>query len=234
MRQRRGFTLLEMLTVIGIILFLMAIIIGVFIRTAQNARIKSAHALMQKIGIGLARYQADFRTLPPDSGYGLPASGGMGGTNVLYDAGTLWRYLGNELKFDGATYGPYVKFTDYELLSITDCYGKKSFQVIDPWRTPIGYIGAPERVIHNRGGFDLFSAGPDKKTASNDGIDNDGDGAADGPPNRAYDGVAQSGAIPDTAVELGEAAMNGSLTEFRKNKKANEVLDDINNWDPQY
>ncbi len=234
MRMRRGFTLLEMLTVVGIILFLIAVMVGVFIRTTQNSRIKAGHALIQKIGIGLARYQADFRCLPPDSGFGLPTTGGVSGAKVFYDAATLWRFLGSEVTADGATYGPYVKFTDYELQSITDGYGKKSFQIIDPWRNPIGYIGAPERVIHNRGGFDVFSCGPDGKTAVNDGIDNDGDGAADGKANQAYDGIAQSGGIADTALELGEAALNGCMTESRKNKKAGEVLDDINNWDPQY
>jgi prepilin-type N-terminal cleavage/methylation domain-containing protein len=234
MKTRRGFTLLEMLTVVGIILFLMAVLVGVFLRTAQNSKIKAGHALLQKIGIGLARYQADFRFLPPDSGFGLPTTGGVSGSTVLYDAATLFRYLGCEVVADGAAYGPYVKFTEYELQSITDGYGKKSFQIVDPWRHPVGYIGARERVIHNRGGFDVFSCGPDGKTADNDGIDSDGDGAADGKSNQAYDGIAQSGAIADTAPELGEAALNGCMTESRKNKKAGEVLDDINNWDPQY
>jgi hypothetical protein len=82
--------------------------------------------------------------------------------------------------------------------------------------------------MHNRDSFDIFSCGPDRKTASNDGIDNDGDGAIDSPSNHAYDGTGSG-----TSLELGEAALNGCLTGFRKNPKAGEVLDDINNWDPQ-
>jgi hypothetical protein len=32
---------------------------------------------------------------------------------------------------------------------------------------------------------------------------------------------------------MGESVWNGCLTSFRKNPQPGEVLDDINNWDPQ-
>jgi prepilin-type N-terminal cleavage/methylation domain-containing protein len=226
--KKRGFTLIELLVVIAIILFLLALMTGVFIRAAQSAKVKATTALIQKIGIALTQYQADFRTLPPDSGFGLAQNGGIVNGQVMYDAATLWRYLSQELNVNGKSYGPYTTFSEYELVPITDQNGKNAFAVVDAWRTPIGYIGDRKRVIHNRDTFDIFSAGPDRKTAINDGIDNDGDGTADAPANRAYDGSGQG-----TADELGEAALNGCLTAFRKNPKQGEVLDDINNWDPQ-
>jgi prepilin-type N-terminal cleavage/methylation domain-containing protein len=232
MNQRKphsaGFTLIEMLTVIAIILFLLAMMSGVFLRTTKAAKVKAANALLQKVGIALARYQAELRALPPDSGYGLPQNGGIVSGQVLYDATTLWKYLGRELTFNGQTYGPFTQFNENELVACTDASGTNAFMVVDPWKNPIGYVGEPKRVIHNRDTFDLFSAGPDGKTACNDGIDNDGDGATDNA-NTAYIG---SGAA--SSREMGEAAFNGSLTGFKKNPKAGEILDDINNWDPQY
>ena len=227
-RSRAGFTLIEMLTVIAIILFLLAMMSGVFLRTTKMAKVKAANALLQKVGIALARYQAELRTLPPDSGYGLAQNGGIVSGKVLYDATTLWKYLGRELTYNGQTYGPYTQFTENDLIPATDALGNRAFIVVDPWRNPVGFVGDPRRVIHNRDTFDLFSAGPDGKTACNDGIDNDGDGSTDNA-NTAYTG---SGAA--TSRDMGEAAFNGALTGFKKNPKPGEVLDDINNWDPQY
>ena len=225
----RAFTLIELMTVVCIIVFLTAMMSGVLLRTTQASKVKAARALIQKIGVALTRYQADFRALPPDSGFGLPVTGGIVKGVALYDAASLWRYLARELTdTNNKTYGPYAQFSERELAPITDASGAKAFVVIDPWGTPIGYIGDPRRVLHNRDTFDLFSAGPDRKTACNDGIDNDGDGAADGPPNSAYDGSGN-----DDATELGEAALNGSLSAFRRDAKPGEVLDDVNNWDPQ-
>ena len=96
---------------------------------------------------------------------------------------------------------------------------------MDAWANPLGYVGDPKRIIHCRGEFDLYSAGPDKMTAS------DVSGA---PPNKAYDGN-----LPDNASEMGGSAENGTYTASRRgwvppngpNKPP--YLDDLNNWDPQ-
>lgn len=251
----RGFTLIELLTVMGIILFLVAFIVGIFIRYGEQAKVKATQKLLERIGIALARYKADFRELPPDTGYGMPPltpfppeSKILAG-KVVYDSAALWRYLGQEvvkkrLDPSGAVsivgvYGPYIKFSDGELAP-NDGTGKaigyddpsypgKSYYVVDAWHQPVGYVGDPRRVVHNRGDFDLFSAGPDRKTAINDGIDNDSTATPNLPEsNQGYDGAAK-----DDALEMGEAALNGSLTGAKKKKEVGEVLDDINNWDPQ-
>ncbi|MCY3017612.1 MAG: hypothetical protein NTW87_01090, partial [Planctomycetota bacterium] len=61
----------------------------------------------------------------------------------------------------------------------------------------------------------------------NDKVDNDEDGQAD-EANLAYDGAGK-----DDVSEMGEAKYNGSLTAAKRKKLPGEVLDDINNWDPQ-
>ena len=231
----RGFTLIEMLTVIGILLFMMAMITGVFIRVQQRARMHATQALIEKIGVALAMYRAETRSQPPDSGCGLDKDTKKGSVNeVLYDPGTLWRYLSQPLVMkrasDGKTVkrvGPYISFKEGELQRYDDTTYGKSYIVVDGWNNPIGYIGDPKRVIHNRGDFDLFSPGPDRKTACNDGLDNDENGGAD-EANTAYDGAGN-----DDAAELGESAFNGCLTATKKTVVTGEVLDDINNWDPQ-
>lgn len=251
-KSRRGFTLIEMLTVIGVILFMMAFIIGVFLKYQQQGKVRACQALIQKIGIGLAQYQAELRSLPPDTGFNQPASGscatftdtlGDGLVHIKYDTGSLWRYLGQPLKQYQAgsprtfwrTVGPYLNLTDSELEAYSDPVNGASFRVVDPWRTTLAYIGDPKRVIHNRDSFDLFSCGADKVTAETNGLAYWITGT-----NNAYNGSDDDGdGYIDNATEMGVGQLNGTLTGARRLKSgrfapANEVLDDINNWDPQY
>ncbi|MCY3022714.1 MAG: prepilin-type N-terminal cleavage/methylation domain-containing protein, partial [Planctomycetota bacterium] len=209
-----GFTLIELLVVIGIITFMTALIIGVFLGVPKPAGAKATQKLLERIGIGLARYQADFRCLPPDTGFGLAMDTQKSGSTILYDPGSLYRYLAQEVvqrRADGTVVRvlwPYVRFSGSELRTYKDSVYPDTAQftnkyVVDAWGTPIGYVGDPRRVIHNRGGWDLFSAGPDGKTACNDKVDNDEDGQAD-EANLAYDGAGK-----DDVSEMGEAKYNG-------------------------
>ena len=225
-RRGRGFTIIEMVVVIGIIGFLMAILSIVFVNYSASAKIKQTHALIRKLNLALQSYYADCgRVYPPDTGYGLSMTGGNAG--VTYDAGSLWRYLGKEVVYrrsatdPGATFGPYLNFSDRELVPYTDPVNGASFYVCDAWRHPLGYVGDPRRVIHRRGECDIYSAGPDGKTA----------GDRNTQANVAYNKADDDGdGIVDNAPELGDAQFNGSLTTVQK-CQPNEKPDDINNWD---
>jgi prepilin-type N-terminal cleavage/methylation domain-containing protein len=221
-----GFTVIELVVVIAIIGFLMAILSVVFVNYTASARIKQTNALIRKLSIALQSYYSDCgRVFPPDTGYGLSMVGGQAG--VTYDPGSLWRYLGKAVVFHksatdaGVTYGPYLTFGDRELVAYTDPVNGQSFYVCDAWRRPLGYVGDPRRVIHKRGEFDLYSAGPDGKTASDrktqannayNNLDDDADG------------------IVDNAPELGDTQFNGTLTTVQK-CQGTEKPDDINNWE---
>lgn len=181
-----------------------------------------ANLLVRRLHLALLQYQADFKQLPPDTGFELSATDSSLGAGRTYDAGSLWRYLSQEQQVGGKTYGPYLKFSYAELKPYLDPVRGESFAVIDPRGTAIGYVGDSRRVIHNPGAFDLFSAGPDRKTGGDmagqtgayDGKDNEGDG------------------IVDNAQELGSARLNGCLTlAFNDAQVPREALDDVNNWD---
>jgi prepilin-type N-terminal cleavage/methylation domain-containing protein len=253
----RGFTLVEILTVIAIIVFLASFLGVVILKVQRNARVQAARAQVQRIGIGLNLYNGQFRNYPPDTGFGLEADRGnisgaglVGGTR-MYDPGSIWRYIGQPVtdmsKAARPVYGPFDTFKDKELKPYTGDpeFPGKNYYVVDPWNKPIGYIGAPERLLHNRDGVDIFSCGPDGKTAwdintssgSNpllDGCDDGQNNGYAGPmsSNRAYNGSDDDGdGVLDNGPELGEATLNGTLTKNKRNPSATEVLDDINNWD---
>ncbi len=205
MNRGAGFTLLEVLVVIGIIVFMIAMM-GIMLRDVPNrSRIAATKALIQQIATALDTYNGAFHTLPPDTGYGLPRGG-----SPNYDAGSLYRFLAKSPKIGNAL--PLIVLSD-NLRDYNDPLYGPSKMIVDAWGNPIGYIGDPRRLIHNRNGFDIFSSGPDKKTACDDGIDN---GQLFNVLNRAYDGAGK-----DDASELGESALNGTLP------------DDLNNWSAQ-
>jgi prepilin-type N-terminal cleavage/methylation domain-containing protein len=233
--RQRGFTVVELLTVIAIMTFLLSVIVVVSINQGKTGRIRATQKLIERLGIALAQYKAEMHALPPDTGYGMPITTLRAGDEVIYDSGSLWRYLGQEVvqkREDGSvvrTFGPYTKFLAGELVEYDDGVYGKSYYVVDSWNTPIGYVGDPRRVIHNRGDFDLYSAGPNRKTAGDDGLNNDEGADPDLPEqNNAYQAGGRG-----TVREMGEAALNGTSTSTKKNKVKGEVLDDINNWDPQ-
>jgi len=235
MKHKPGFTLLEVLVAISLLLFLMGFLVACGRDTFHRSRVSSTQALVHEIDMGLNRYYADFGHYPPDSGFGMPIGSSVSGSEVRYDSGTLWRNLSKPVIDDRNGFkrvrGPYVTFRAENLIEYNDATYGKSCYVVDVWGTPIGYRGDPRRALNNRGAADVFSAGPNKVTGSNDKCDNDGTGI-DMPPDLAYDGIDNDGdGIVDNAPELGQGIWDGNLNELKRAKgDGKEVLDDISNW----
>jgi prepilin-type N-terminal cleavage/methylation domain-containing protein len=245
---RRGLTLIELLVVILIIGILMTSIAVVGLRVPKGVRKKTARADIARIEVALDSYKMQFGKYPPDTGFGMKLDPFKNpGT---YDPGSLWRYLIEEVYDErtGRTYGPYLTepWPKARMKAYDDPLrgGARSVALVDPWGTPYAFIGDRKRVIHNRGSFDLFSAGPDGRTACNDEKRNsDATTQTDCPSvdmnessrhylfqepvmglepgdNLAYNGIDddKNGKIDDVNEFGPEAILNG------------DVGDDINNW----
>lgn len=129
--RRRGFTMLELLVVIGVISLLMAGMFAALAKIRQRTAIGQARNLVEKCSSAMETYRLNFRQYPD------PAD-----TPSWSEAQCLYYYLATSFRKEtplqadevAATInvGPLVKFEerDYRILS-----GKT--EVIDPWGTPL-------------------------------------------------------------------------------------------------
>ena len=82
-RERSGFTLIELMVVIAIIVVLAAFLFPVFSATRQKAREATCLSNLHQLGIALKAYIADQRLYPPPPTYDPTANGNVG----LYSGG---------------------------------------------------------------------------------------------------------------------------------------------------
>jgi prepilin-type N-terminal cleavage/methylation domain-containing protein len=80
-RQRRAFTLVELLVVIGIITILISILLPVLVRARDRAITLRCASNMRQVMLAMNSYEADYRLFPyvHDRSYGqfgIPGGGG--------------------------------------------------------------------------------------------------------------------------------------------------------------
>ena len=140
-RNVRGFTLLEVLLVIGIMALIASIVAPSLIRSADQAKIDAATTTVESngpFGIALQKYRLDIGVYP-DTDEGLKAL--LERPDSVDEASGKWK-------------GPYVTPADPEKL-------------IDPWKNEYQYR-FPGHA--NETEFDLWSYGPDLKDGTDDDI----------------------------------------------------------------
>lgn len=152
-----GFTLLETLIVISILVFLLALLTGVFFNQRRQAKLKQARALIYNIELGLQMYDSAFREYPP-------------GTET--DEGALYRYLGRTLvdSRNGKSLRAVPNFTTDQLVEYTDPVYGKSLRVVDPWGNALSYTADRTQMRDKRTSYEISSAGPNGVAGDDDDL----------------------------------------------------------------
>jgi type II secretory pathway pseudopilin PulG len=128
MVRARGYTLIEMLIVIGVIMLLLATMIAATAHLREIARRNRTKALLEKILNGLEGYKLQFRFYPPDN-----FAGNTGNKALVYFLTTPFRIVpaaSNGEVYSTIDMGPLIKFNQEELIS---------GQLIDAWGRPLHY-----------------------------------------------------------------------------------------------
>jgi prepilin-type N-terminal cleavage/methylation domain-containing protein len=182
-RHWRGFTLIEMLIVISIIVILMALLIPVLGTVQQRAKIRATRAMLDGIQNALQRYYIDFNEYPPSNTTGISG---------LVDDSSLYVYLsGPNGRGIDTVQGGLARHRD-PYMNIPPEYIKRvsgKTLIVDPWGSTIVYLnckahadlgGVTAGKCHNKT-FDLYSVGPDKMLSPNqhDFADSNGNGRVD-------------------------------------------------------
>jgi prepilin-type N-terminal cleavage/methylation domain-containing protein len=198
-RRRRGFTLVELLVVIGVIAVLAALSIPAISAVRTRAQVRETVAFLDRVKLAIASYAHEFGHYPPaPRRSGFPRLNGQNDGNEV-----LLRCLSTSVKT-----GPFMQFED-ERLGNTDedrlpsdaCPARSTFKVrelleiLDGWQNPIVYIHNADYDIGGNalltpGGltpvpaarsketgqylglttYQLWSAGPDQEAGTDDDI----------------------------------------------------------------
>ncbi len=148
MKKKNGFTLLELITVIGIIVILAGILLPAIGIVKQRAKSARAQADIESLCVALKMYESDFGTYP----------------STVADSNRFKAALGVPLPDPsgavGVTVGPYMEYKSRDLSSNT---------FNDPWGNAYRYN--PTTPSHNTGSFDIYSTGSDSKNNNSNTAD---------------------------------------------------------------
>lgn len=171
-KKKEGFTLIEMLVVVSIIILLIAFIVTVVVGVLKRASIRKTEALINRLGVALKTYYAEYRNFPPTDSNG---DANQSLTYVMRHELPIYDPETGDLK---KTLDPLIEFKSEELSSATpprslDAWGNPLNYYIDSvtgygrnWKSLNGEWKTNERFA------DVWSNGPD-------GTDDSGDFDAD-------------------------------------------------------
>ena len=180
-RTRQGFTLIELMVVVAVIVILSGLTLGLHGFISAKSANEKAKAQLKTMELGLQRYEADYGGYPQDEDrtglilYMMLFGDGVGPDGIMdteddtepdgeSDEGAEV-YID---KFDPAT-------NELKMLNPAgrDRGGNVRVpqQVVDPWGNPWRYRAGPEFDPQNPD-FDIWSLGPDGKEGTGDDIKN--------------------------------------------------------------
>lgn len=184
-RSLTGFTLLELLVVIVIIMFLAGITIPIVSSIRSNAKKGVTSAQISQLELALKQFESDFGFFPPDSYTTSDTVISIGGVGIPRDddlntsSKCLIFFLGSKFTFSSTSfndiYGPYIEFKRAQLDEITGVNftgtgtditiegingTTKVYQYKDPFGSYYSYDSSSPS--NNTASFDIYSFGPDK------------------------------------------------------------------------
>jgi len=167
MRLRKGFTLVELLVVITIIVLLLALLSVLIKGVVEKARNTKTHALILLLDKGCSKYKTELGVYPPMTGFS--------------DSSCLHFYLGRELQIptgrdkDGNVTGykklpPVIQFKA-DMLSLPPGQdnldpSKGAVPVMDAWAKVVRYMPYPGK--NNTTGVDIWSLGKEDADSEDD------------------------------------------------------------------
>jgi prepilin-type N-terminal cleavage/methylation domain-containing protein len=173
---RSGFTLIELLIVVLIIAVLVVVLVAVLLAARGKGDIRACENFVNNvITDSVYRWQADARggasdQYPPSGPHRIGDPGQFEGNAMLFQEFILYpEKSGRE---------PYLGKDQFARGQLSN--GKEVF--MDPWGTPYIYRNFAMKKakdgssntfsgkIHNAGGYDMISAGPDQKFDTEDDI----------------------------------------------------------------
>jgi len=198
-RSLKGFTLLELLVVIVIIMFLAGITIPIVSSIQTSAKKGVTSAQIGQLEVAIKQFESDFGVFPPDSYTTSDTVISIGGVSIPRDddlntsSKCLIFFLGSKFTFSSTSfndiYGPYIEFKRAQLDEVTgvDFTGTgtditiegingttKVYQYKDPFGSYYSYDSSSPS--NNTASFDIYSFGPDKNdnsgTSTSDDITN--------------------------------------------------------------
>ncbi|MCH2064350.1 MAG: type II secretion system protein GspG [Roseibacillus sp.] len=178
----RGFTLVELLTVVTIILILSGLVIGVTSFVQRKAAVDKARVQLRQFELKIEDYKRDAGgLLPATTGEDVEARSGLIIYRMLYGDGIgADGVVGTE--DDGALDGrPDAGATVYledldpnnnRQQMIDTKGGNVPVEVVDPWGNPWRFRNQKGDPDQENPDFDLWSHGPDGKNGTADDIKN--------------------------------------------------------------
>ena len=187
--SRMGFTLLELLVVIVIMMFLAGITVPIVSSIQTNAKKGVTSAQISQLGIALKQFESDFGFFPPDSYKTSDTQLSLGGVDIPRDADLdagskcLMFFLGSKFIFTKtsftATYGPYIEFKKSQIEEVSGATftdtgtditieGINGLTKVYRYKDPFGgyYSYDSSSPSNNTASFDIYSTGPDKTTST--------------------------------------------------------------------
>ncbi|MFA5335662.1 MAG: type II secretion system protein GspG [Candidatus Omnitrophota bacterium] len=159
-RGKKGFTIIELIVVMTIIMMLAGLVAGAASSARQRALVARTRSMIAAIETGLGMFQSDLGGYPNSGNTNLytclmtnnsvpPGTYRVGAADVTVLPTSNWA-------------GPYMIFKDNDLTG--------GNTIIDAWGTPLTYT-SPD-TSHTGSYIDITSNGPDKAAGGTDNITN--------------------------------------------------------------